>query len=167
MKKIVFLSCIFAMIMAFGTASYAAGVISKPEQMSTSQIDASYEAVPFLKNTLSEDAQVVHGDGNFRMHLFSANEASVKVNMAIIEMPDLMDSQFTSLQLVVNGRQQYICPIKLSYQVYNHPKLIDGKVVVKAFIGMNNSAGSHFYMVVDPVTGYGYSTEVEMLSDSK
>jgi|GEM_PF-6767404 len=124
--------------------------------LTTDQIDAVYEKAPFIVNSLKKEKQIITYDKDSRIHLFTGKADANIVNMCTVEMPKIMDSQMISTQLVVNGRQEFDFPIKLSYQVYDNPKYINGKIVVRA----HNPGKTHFYAVVNP-NGSGYDTEVK------
>lgn len=130
------------------------------QNLTTKQIDAVYENAPFIINSLEKEKQIITYDGGARIHLFVGKADANTVNMCTVEMPRIMDSQVISVQLVVNGSQQFTFPLKLSYQLYENPKYINGKIVVRAYIGMYNPEKQHFYVVVNP-DGSGYDTEVK------
>lgn len=136
-----------------------AGIKILPRQMTTQEVDSLYEKAPFIANSLEKERRTIIYDGDARIRLFIGRADANTVNMCTIEMPRVMESQLLSVQLIVNGRQEFIIPIKLSYQIYDKPKYINGKIVVRAFVGMDNPEEAHFYVVVSP-NGSGYDTEV-------
>lgn len=160
MKKFVMFFVIVAVTCVVST-NVLASVKVKPRQMTTQEIDSLYDKAPFIVNSLEKEKQIITYDGDAsRIHLFIGKADDNTVNMCTVEMPRIMDSQVISVQLVVNGAQQFAFPLKLSYQVYDNPKYINGKIVVRASIGMDDPEKQHFYVVVSP-NGYGYDTEVK------
>lgn len=158
MKKINVFFAVAAIMMCTFSTNTLASVKIKPKKMTTQEIDSLYNKSPYIVNSLEKEKQTITYCGDGRMHLFIGTAGDNTVNMCKIEMPSIMESQTTSLQLVVNGSQQFTVPLKLSYQVYDDPKYIDGKIVVRAYIGMYNPEKTHFYLVVNP-DGSGYDTE--------
>ncbi len=157
MKKLVVFFAIAVSL--FATSNVLAGVRIKPKQMTVQEIDSIYKNMPYIVNSLQKDKQTISCEGNARIYLFIGQADGNTVNMCMISMPEIMDSQMISMQLIVNGRQEFIAPIKLSYQVYDNPKYINGKIVVRASIGQYNPENMHFYIVINP-NGAGYDTEV-------
>jgi len=125
----------------------------------TMDIDVAWDYEPFMKNTLPVGQQTIDCGQGGKMRLFVGKETGMDIRMCRIDMPDIIESQTTSLQLVVNGRQQFNCPIKLSYQVFSEPKILGGAIVVHVSTGMYNPSHQHFYVVVRP-DGSGYTTDV-------
>jgi hypothetical protein len=161
MRKIIVIVVIISVSIFLGQAVVSLCSLQNPNLI-TREIDVVYDSTDFITNTLlAEERIITYDDGRARINLFTGLVGSHTVNMCTVEMSKVMDSQVISLQLIVNGRQEFFVPMKLSSQVYNNPKVIEGKIVVRAYTGMYNPEKAHFYVVIDP-DGSGYTTEVEV-----
>lgn len=162
MKKIFLFSTLIVILSFFSTTTSAAVKI-KPKLLTTEAIDEIWGKTNFVANLLPVEAQEeIYGKNKTagRLRFFWGNEQGIDVRMAIVDMPEIMDSQTTSIQIVVNGKQEVLPSLKLSYQVCDRsPKLIDGKIVVRCSAGLSTYKGPHFYIVRNP-NGSGYETDV-------
>jgi len=141
--KLVFFVAVISLL-ALSTAS--AQFIEPENFQSVEQIDKVWDKTPFIKNEIPKDEQVIDckGGGTFRVFVGRAN--NIDVRMCRINMPDIIGSQTTSIQVVVNNNQRFSCPIKLSYQVFSEPKLIGDEIIIRASIGMYDEDETHFYL---------------------
>lgn len=156
-KQAVFVVLMLALLIS-GTVS--AQFIVDYQWQKTEDIDNLWKKAPFLNNSLPDSAQITVCDGGGVFRSFVGKTVDgVDVRMCMIDMPDSIFSQTTSLQLVVNNIQKLSCPIKLYYQVFSEPKYINGEIVVRASSGMPNSDDQHFYLVINK-TGDWHTTEV-------
>ena len=151
-----FVSFILAITVTITTVT----TVSVPKKLRTWEVDEVYLKSSFIVNDLEKEKQVINFDEDCRLHFFIGKAGVCTINMCTVQMPKMMDSQVLSVQIVVNGHQQFMVPQKLKLQVYDNPKFIKGKFVIRARVGMFANNGEHFYVVIDP-DGNGYSTNVE------
>lgn len=134
------------------------GMTCSAQEMSTKEIDKVYSQTPFLQNELSAEEQKITYDVKNQISISCFS--SPGINMVVMNPPMFMDSQQQSVQLVVNGRQEFDIPVIFSYQAYEFPKMVNGKFVIRVKIGMSDPRNRHFYVVVDPNGSDHYFTKV-------
>jgi hypothetical protein len=166
MRKIISIIIIIvgiSLMLISGVHVFEGFVSIQNSNLTTEQIDAVYDKTPFVVNTLPMEERVIMYDNDHAtIRLFTGMAGVNTVNMCTVSMPRVMGSQAISLQLVVNGAQQFVAPLKLSYQVYNYPKFIKGVIVIRTYIGMYDLSKQHFYIVIE-TNGAGYDTEIAQI----
>jgi|GEM_PF-2226123 len=144
MKKLILISV--AVIALFASNTVSAQFIPAVNFKSAEQIDEVWDKTPFIKNDVPKEKQVIDCEGGGTFRVFVGKVKDIDVRMCRINMPNIIESQTTSIQMTINGQQRFSCPIQLSYQVFSEPKLIDDEIVVRASIGMYDKSESHFYL---------------------
>lgn len=144
----------FALIIGIASiVSAAAQTPNSPNsQMTFQEVDSLWKITPFLENEAPAESHFMTYSGGTdklsgRVHYFVNNTDKYEVIMCVAEPPREMESQRVSMQLLVNGKSIDI-PNEVSYQVYDDPKLINGKITVRAHVGVHPE-GDYFYTVVD------------------
>jgi hypothetical protein len=161
MKKINAIFCL--MVMLFSFAAMAEGT-TETERMTFQEVDSLWKVTSFLKNEAPTESHfMAYGEGDISGRVRYFENQDHQVMMVVAEMPQRMLSQQVSLQLKVDGKSIDV-PKKVSYQEYNHPKIIKGAIVVRAHVGVHPE-GDYFYVVIHKGTHYltQRSAEVEFL----
>jgi hypothetical protein len=144
MKNLILISVV--VIALFAANIVSAQVVDITGFQSTEEIDAVWDKTPFIKNDVPKEKQVINCEGGGTFRVFVGKVKDIDVRMCRVDMPDVIGSQTTSIQITINNNQRFSCPIKLSYQIFSEPKLIDDEIVVMASIGMYDTNESHFYL---------------------
>ena len=113
---------------------------------SVEQIDEVWSKTPFIKNSIPKEKRVMACEGGGTFRIFVGKVNNIDVRMCRMDMPDIINSQTTSIQVVINNNQRFSCPIEFSYQVFSEPKLIGDEIVVRVSGGMRDEHDSHFYL---------------------
>ena len=153
MKKIILLSVLIALTL----------LSSAQRKIGANQAEALWSQASIIYNTLDNKNQFVnYGEGEFsgRIKLFIGKAGEYEIKMCVVELPQIMNSQRLCTQIIVNGRQKFDIPTKISYQVYDTPRLSEGVIIIKAYIGMYDVDNVRFYIIINPITGDGYTTKI-------
>lgn len=143
MKKLVLISV--AVIALFVSNTVSAQFFPTVNFKSVDQIDEVWGKTPFIKNDVQKEKQVINCEGGGTFRVFVGKVKDIDVRMCRINMPNIIKSQTTSIQMTINGQQRFSCPIQLPYQVFSEPKLIDDEIIVRVS-GMYDENESHFYL---------------------
>jgi hypothetical protein len=121
-------------------------------QMTFQEVDSLWKITPFLENEAPPASHFMTYSGGTdklsgRVRYFVNETDKYEVIMCVSEMPRAMESQQVSMQLLVNGKSIPI-PKEVSYQEYDHPKLINGKIIIRPHVGIHPE-GDYFYVIID------------------
>lgn len=138
---------VFILIFVTGSLMAQNTTISS-EKMTTKTIDALWENAPYLQmNEKVADGMTIYN---------SVDVVDSSVKMAFVHLPKEFGSQGEDVYLQSDWLYVYNIPKNLSYQVVSLPKVINGKLVILAKIGMHNPEFDHFYIVFNIVKSGKY-----------
>jgi hypothetical protein len=149
MKKVFF-------VLIIGIVSIVSVVAQAPSnsshQMTFQEVDSLWKISPFLENEAPLASRSMNYSGGSdelsgRVRYFENKTDEYQVAMCVVQMPMQMQSQQVSMQLIVNGKLISI-PKQVSYQVYDPPKKINNKIVIRAHVGVHPE-GDYFYAIID------------------
>jgi len=143
MKKLVL---ILAVIISLLSSAASAQFFPEEKFKSITELDSRWEKAQFIENSVPDEKRVITCEDGGTFQVFVGSAEGIDVRMCRVAMPKIIESQTTTIQVVINNSQRFSCPIKLSYQIFSEPKLIDDEIVIRVSIGMYDTTDSHFYL---------------------
>jgi hypothetical protein len=113
-------------------------------------LDSSQRIISFGDNTLNMSGRI----HNYRGQIICDNKYD-EILMSTVEWPQGMEFQGTSMFMTVNDHNIKVTQ-DLSYQIYEFPKWIDGKIVIRSRVGMAHA--DYFFVVIEPNGSNYYTT---------
>lgn len=146
----------FFIFLIMSMASIAVFAQEMSQELTFHEIDSLWKITPFLKNE-APLSYMEYGNGDDLsggIWYFSNNAGKYKITMCVVGMPREMGSQRVSMQLMVGGFP-VIIPEEVAYQVYDDPKLIGEKIVIRSHVGVD-LRGDYFYTVIGGIVPSHY-----------